>query len=313
VDVSVVVCTYNRARSLRLTLDALAAQVTPSPLEWELIVIDNNSADATRSVVEGFATSAPIRVRYGFEGRQGLSQARNAGIATAAGAILAFTDDDVRPAPDWVASLSVAMRAAGADIVGGRILPAWEAPPPAWLEKRPLLQRELAVMAHPDFAAVVDSHGLPPVWGANMALRKEVFETVGAFDVGRGVRGAKLYRGEEVDLVGRALAAGFRAVYDPRVVVWHRIATDRLRRRYFSRLYFQHAEGRAMVCDEPDGRLVLGVPRLRYWTTVRMIGGWLWAAVRGRTDTLDRWLDCCDAVGFVWGRWKRHRPGLSVE
>jgi glycosyltransferase involved in cell wall biosynthesis len=69
-DLSVIVCTYNRAASLELTLRAFAAQTTPPELTWELVVVDNNSTDATRSVVEAFAAHRAVRVRYLFEGRQ---------------------------------------------------------------------------------------------------------------------------------------------------------------------------------------------------------------------------------------------------
>jgi glycosyltransferase involved in cell wall biosynthesis len=304
-DVSVVVCTYNRAPSLGLTLRALDVQVTPPDLTWELVVVDNNSADATRSVVDAFTATARIQVRYLFEPQQGLSHARNAGIAHARGGIVAFTDDDVRPEPDWVAGVNAALRETGADIVGGRILPAWDHPPPAWLEARPFLRGPLAIMEHPMLGPVVEAGRIPNVWGANMAFRREVFERAGLFDPRRGVTGRKLYRGEEVELLRRALAAGYRAVYDPRVVVWHRIAAGRMRRRYVSRLYFERAEGDVLAQAAPQGRLLLGVPPFVYRRTAHRLGGWLWAAARRCPDTFDRWLESCEAVGSVWGLWKR--------
>jgi glycosyltransferase involved in cell wall biosynthesis len=82
-------------------------------------VVKNNSADNTTGVVEAFAATARVRVRYRVEARQGLSHARNAGLALAEGHIVAFTDDDVGPAPDWVARVVAAMREHGADVLGG--------------------------------------------------------------------------------------------------------------------------------------------------------------------------------------------------
>src|SRR5215470_19173318 len=99
-DVSIIVCTYNRAASLRLTLAALDAQVTSNDLKCELIVVDNNSTDETGAVIKAFAATAHIGVRPLFVARQGLSRARNAGVAYSGGRIIAFTDDDVLPAPD---------------------------------------------------------------------------------------------------------------------------------------------------------------------------------------------------------------------
>ena len=213
-DVSVVVCTYNRAGSLRLTLEALEAQAIPSGIEWELLVVDNNSTDDTRSVVEAFATASRVLVRYVFVAEQGLSHARNVGLGHAKGHIVAFTDDDVRPATHWVASVTEAMRESSVAIVGGRILPAWDRRPPPWLEHDRALRYDLALMEHGAPAEIWDPSGLPAVWGANMAFRREVFERAGLFDPRHGVSGTKLYRGEEVDLVRRALAMGYRVAYD---------------------------------------------------------------------------------------------------
>src|SRR6185503_13879751 len=173
-DISVVVCTYNQASSLRLTLDALAAQVTPPDLAWEVVVVDNNSSDATARVVDAFAATARIRVRYLFVGRQGLSHARNTGLAHANGAVVAFTDDDVGPAPEWLASISIAMRESGADIMGGRILPAWDAPPPPWLRGRAFVPGHFAIMEHAAPAVLRAATGIPAIWGANMAFRRDV-------------------------------------------------------------------------------------------------------------------------------------------
>ena len=304
-DVSVVLCTYNRAGSLEATLRALDEQVVPAGLKWELVVVDNNSADGTRAVVEAFAASARIDVRYLFEARQGLSHARNAGIARGAGAIVAFTDDDVSPAPDWVASVAAVMRETGADVVGGRILPRWEHPPPPWLAGRASLRGAYAIMEHAEPGQVTTSRSSPRVWGANMAFRRGVFATAGAFDTGRGVTGGKLYGGEEWELVKRALAGGRRAVYDPRLVVWHRISSHRMRRRYLSRHYFERAEGEGLAEAPPAGRQLLGAPLFMYGQAAGRIGGWLWAAARRRPDALERWLASCEVMGGLWGRWKR--------
>jgi glucosyl-dolichyl phosphate glucuronosyltransferase len=304
-DVSVVVCTYNRAASLGHTLAALDAQVTPPDLTWELLVVDNNSSDRTRDAVDAFAAAARFRVRYLFERRQGLSHARNAGVAQAQGTVVAFTDDDVHPDRDWVAGVHAVLRDTGADIVGGRILPRWERSRPAWLESRPHLRVPFAIMDHPVGAPLVEARGNPNVWGANMAFRREVFTRVGLFDPGLGVTGQKLYRGEELDLVRRALRAGCRAVYEPSLVVWHRIPPSRMRRRYVARFYFEQAEGDALAQGAPRGRPLLGVPLYMYRSAAERMGKWLWAALRRRPDAFDCWLRGCEAVGSVWGLWKR--------
>ena len=129
-QVSVVIGTYNRAHLLEGTLEALASQEVPGSLEWEIVVVDNNSRDATAQVTTAFSKTTATRVRYVFEPQQGLSHARNRGIREARGAIIAFTDDDVLPASDWIAEIAAAIDRWKADGVGGRILPRWETSPP---------------------------------------------------------------------------------------------------------------------------------------------------------------------------------------
>src|SRR5271156_2755228 len=90
-----ILCTYNRAESLAKALASIAQSTVPDSIQWEVLVVDNNSRDATRSVVEEFWWRDPSRFRYLFEPKQGKSNALNAGIQQARGEILAFTDDDV--------------------------------------------------------------------------------------------------------------------------------------------------------------------------------------------------------------------------
>src|SRR5437016_4174780 len=101
-DISVIVPTYNRAASLRVTLQGLLSQVLPADLSWELLVVNNNSDDETCEVTRMFAATASVPVRYVFEQRQGRSSALNAGIAAAIGEIIALTDDDVRGHGVWL-------------------------------------------------------------------------------------------------------------------------------------------------------------------------------------------------------------------
>ena len=119
---SVIVCTYNRASSLAQTLESLEKQVVRPGTEWEVVVVDNNSRDDTRAVVEGRQRNWP-RIRYLFERAQGLSNARNCGIRAARGEILLFTDDDVCPEPDWVQRILDGMALHECDACGGYIAP----------------------------------------------------------------------------------------------------------------------------------------------------------------------------------------------
>src|SRR4051812_11131860 len=123
-DVSVVVPTYNRARRVAGLLAALRQQESAG-IALEILIVDNGSTDWTPSVVRS-ATAIDPRVRYIPEPRQGASHARNTGIAAATGAIVAFLDDDVVPAPDWVRQLKRAFEEhPEVDCIGGRVEPSW--------------------------------------------------------------------------------------------------------------------------------------------------------------------------------------------
>src|ERR1039458_3873680 len=104
--ISVILCTYNRCQSLPKALNSIAVQTIPDSVDWEVVVVDNNSKDQTRAVVEEFSRQYPGRFRYVFQSQQGLSNARNAGIREAQGDVLAFMDDDVTVEATWLQSLT---------------------------------------------------------------------------------------------------------------------------------------------------------------------------------------------------------------
>ena len=101
-DATVLIATYNRASLLDETLQSIRALRMAPDRTWDVVVVDNNSNDATRAVVERHARDFPVPLRYLFEASQGRSSAMNAGIAAAAGSIVAMTDDDVRVDEGWL-------------------------------------------------------------------------------------------------------------------------------------------------------------------------------------------------------------------
>ena len=131
--ISVIICTWNRAGLLDETLTSLAAADVPPDLHWEVVVVDNNSTDDTRAVVERRARDFPAALRYLFEPRQGKSWAMNTGLASSRFPIVAFADDDVRVSPRWLTAIASAFREdPEIAYVGGPVDPLWEAPCPPW-------------------------------------------------------------------------------------------------------------------------------------------------------------------------------------
>ena len=129
----IVIPTHNRAASLRRTLSSVTRQqyAGSSP---EIIVVNNNSSDETPQVCAEFAPA----VRMVNEPRQGLSYARNTGIASLqhfdADDVIAFIDDDIEAGPDWGAQLAAAFDSdPSVDCAGGRVLASDPGSLPAWL------------------------------------------------------------------------------------------------------------------------------------------------------------------------------------
>jgi glycosyltransferase involved in cell wall biosynthesis len=177
-DVSVVLSTYNRVQVLPRALENLLDQDHDSG-RYEIVVVDNNSSDGTRASIASFAAKAP-NLRYVFERKQGLSHARNSGIHAARAPLIGFTDDDVRVARDWVSTIArLFTDHPEVSCVGGKVLPSWSGPWPAWLTREHW--GPLALVDYGDTAFYVNSTRRLCLIGANSAYRREVFDRVGLF------------------------------------------------------------------------------------------------------------------------------------
>lgn len=171
--ISIIICTRDRADALRQTLAAFAALDIPRGVDCELVVVDNGSSDDTALVVQECRLPC-MAVRYAFEGQAGQSRARNLGLALAAGETIVFTDDDVRPPPDWLARLCAPLWAGEADAVGGGVHLAAGAKQ-AWME--PVHRLMLASTEDLPLGTA-----LPSMLGANMAFARRVLARVPGFD-----------------------------------------------------------------------------------------------------------------------------------
>lgn len=253
---SIIVCTFQRANSLRETLSALKRLETPTNWAVEVIVVDNNSSDDTKAVVDEQRTDWPA-LRYEFEPAQGLSHARNHGIAAAQGEIILFTDDDVLPEADWLEQTIAGLERYGADACGGYIAPIWEAPPPAWLTER--FYGFLAVRTDREDDYPIDSPSLAP-FGANMAFRRAVFDKVGLFDTERGRKGKVLASGEDGEMFERILAAGLKAVFLGKSRVRHKVEAFRMTKAYMRRWRRQTSRNLALSKGLPGSRRIFNIP-----------------------------------------------------
>jgi len=256
-EISVILATYNRADSLKITLASFRGLSIPSRLSWELLVVDNNSKDATREVIESFAKAASFTVRYVLEKIQGRSAALNAGIRVAQGDIVAFTDDDVILHPDWLSSLKNTFDRFDCAAVAGRVVPSWNQPKPDWLE-----MKDQQAVVNFDLGDQYKEIRYPPL-GANSAFRKEVFAKYGLFRLDLGVRGSKhTITCDDTEFGDRLVRAGEKIVYDPQAIIYHPVSPERTTRKYFLTWYYYNGVSLTRTAGLPDaGVFYFGVPR----------------------------------------------------
>ena len=257
-DISVLICTFNRCQSLSKTLDSIASQVMQPSVTWEAVVIDNNSTDGTRELVESYCRSSPALFRYVFEPQQGLSRARNAGIRAAGGDIIVFTDDDVIAESTWLEKLTAPLRTNGWGGGGGRVVPPVDLKLPAWLTVGGDMDLVGALLPIFDLGDKAGEMKRPP-YGANMAFRKSMFEKYGLFRVDLGHCGSKLLSGEDIDFGNRLISAGERLHYEPSAVVHHPVPEERLSKSYFRTWWFDY--GRTRIIERGERPSFFGIPR----------------------------------------------------
>ena len=270
-DLSVVLATYNRAASLRVTLESFLKLAYPEDMTWELVLVDNNSRDSTREVVERFANTAGFPVRYVFEKKQGKSAALNAGVAQAQGEIIAFTDDDVLLHRDWLANLKRAFDEFDCSAVAGKIVPQWNHPKPDWLR----MEGQFAVTNF-DLGDELKEVKVPPL-GANSAFRKDVFIKYGLFRLDLGPNSSRhTITCEDWEFGERLIRGGDRVIYCPAAIVCHPVDPNRTTKKYFLSWYYYNGVSLTRTAGLPEeGVFWFGVPRWLYRELLSNFAKWM--------------------------------------
>ena len=302
--ITVIVCTYNRCQSLAKALASIAAQAIPAAWAWEVLVVDNNSKDQTRQVVEEFRCKHPGRFRYLFELQQGLSHARNAGVREAHGDILAFVDDDVIAEPTWLQNLTADLHDGEWAGSGGRVLPEQTFLPPRWLP----IEGRYALAPLSIFDAGPNAcHLTEPPFGANMAFHKKMFEKYGCFRTDLGRCAESMLSNEDTEFGRRLMAAGERLRYEPSAVVYHPVPMSRLQKSYFLTWWF--AKGRSDIRQfgvPPDTKWhVAGIPLVFLRRSAVSLLRWMVAVEPSRR--FSRKLTASKALGAVLECFRQRR------
>ncbi|WP_243370856.1 glycosyltransferase [Geotalea sp. SG265] len=230
---SVIICTYNRSEFLKQSILSILVQDFTEN-EFEIVVVDNNSTDCTKQVVDQFIESN-ANVKYVLEPRQGLSFARNTGIDAARGEIVIFTDDDVLAGKEWLYNMMKVFDNLDVMGAGGPLRPVWLAPRPDWLPDE--LLEPLTISEFPSAHEIGEFKWPHYPWGANMAFRKDIFAEVGKFATDLGRIGDRLLSNEELELYARIESSGKRIRFAPNAVIYHKVVPERLKKQWF---YHRH-------------------------------------------------------------------------
>lgn len=233
--ISVIICTYNRDKYIYNVLKSLALG-TLEHSAYEIILVDNNCTDNTRSEVDHFCNVFPqVTLRYFVETNQGLSHARNRGIRESKGDILVYVDDDATVNPDYLKTYADWFEShPETDAAGGPIIPHYETgSEPKWMTY--FIKRLLTgYLYFGDKAKPFPGQNYPG--GGNAAYRSRVFEKVGLYNVELGRNGDSLGGGEEKDIFDKMKREGMQFVYLPDAILYHSIPGYKLEADYFNRL-----------------------------------------------------------------------------
>jgi glycosyltransferase involved in cell wall biosynthesis len=307
-DISVVICTWNRADLLRATLEQMCNLRIPSGVSWELLVVNNNSTDHTDSVIASYVGRLPIRGLV--EPRQGVCPAANCALAAAKGDLIIWTADDVLVDSEWLVAYSGAMREwPDAAFFGGPVFPWYESQPPAWLEdSKWVLRGVLAIKNYDDTVRpFVQEEG--PI-GNNLAIRRSINEQF-PFDETLGYVGNRLGGGEDMDVLDRMTRAGMTGIWVGTAKIRHWVPRKRMTYKYIWDWSFAGGVQQARTGRIP-GRSLLGMPLsvVRRWLRgLRLwVSGWI---RRDAPRHVKGWCDLAWQMGIVWGGMRKKARWLA--
>ncbi|MCB0187329.1 MAG: glycosyltransferase family 2 protein [Caldilineaceae bacterium] len=289
ITATVLIPTYKRARYLQQTLEAFTHLNSP-PDTFEVLIVDNNSPDHTREVVAAFAEAhSAFHIRYVFEGRQGVSYARNRGITEAQGEIICLLDDDSPPEPEWLNALLSAFDDPTVGCVGGPAELDYQGQVrPPWLEGD--LQGMLSGFSLPYSTVTPVSAWEQLPYSCNMAVRRRLFAELGAFRPDLDRAGNQALAAGDTEMGKRILEAGWQVLYNPEAKVRHIVAPERLKFDYLYHIGRGLAASHVILTGDPRPHQVLRWLASDLWYATRMLARLVLAVVRRKRLWLDDYI-----------------------
>lgn len=233
IDITVAIPTYNGAEKIPKVFEKLQQQTGLENVNWEIIVIDNNSSDDTSKVVKEYQdiNFLPVELKYYFESQQGASSARQRAVKEAKGELIAFLDDDNLPEINWLAEAVIfAQKHPKAGAYNGKIFGKYETNPP---DNFQVIENHLAIRDRGKKAILFepDKLRLPP--SAGLVVRKKSWlESVPQKTKFTGIIGNLRGSGEDYEILLYLDKAGWEIWYNPSQKIEHYIPASRLEKQY---------------------------------------------------------------------------------
>lgn len=310
----VIIPTYNRQDLLPSTLNSLFAAEVPAGLEVLVTVVDNNSTDETRKVVESFREKFGDRIQYCFEQQQGRSHALNKGITSTTGDLVGVIDDDEEIDRKWITTALEAFRTRQVDFIGGPYVPRWSVKPPEWLPRE--YGGVVGWVDGGDKPVPFDRDYPGILMGGNAVFSRDILSKVGLYTTWLGRTDKGLLTGEDEELYGRLLAIGAKGMYLPDLIIYHHVTRERLTKSYFRRWCFWRGVSLGLL-DRTRSLPVpylFGVPRWHYRKALNGLLSTMTHLVfkpknpaRAFAAELGFW----DWLGLVYGRHFRKEDALT--
>ena len=309
----VIIPTHNRHLMLSRTLDSLLLANQPAGLGVRVTVVDNNSADATRTTVKKYSERFKNGLKYVFEGRQGRSFALNAGIQATDGDLIGMIDDDEEIDQGWYGSIHSMFSSGGIDFIGGPYVPRWGADRPDWLPMNYL--GAIGWIDGGDRVVPFDETYPGILMGGNAVLTRAILNKVGYYNTNLGRSGSRLLAGEDEEMYQRLLSVGARGQYVPDLIIYHYIPPERLLKGYFRRWCFWRGVSAGVI--DRDRRMPVvylgGIPRYLLGAATRglrdVLAGLISNRRRQPSSAFSSELALWDAAGFFYGKHLYRTPG----
>lgn len=290
--VSIIVCTYNRCEQLRKTIESLLNLKYDS---YEIIVVDNNSTDATASVAKEYP------VRYVFESKSGVSFARNTGLDVSHGEFVGFIDDDEIVSDNWIKAMLKAFELEGSvTVVTGPVKPQYLVPLPCWLEDNIYELSEDDKYKKYRLLSTNETLGT----GNSLFIKKSLDGI--RFDPHLGRSKDNLISGEDTDFIQKIYSKGYKAAYSPDALVYHIIPTERITLKFFIRRHF--SEGITEYIRK--GKKVFW--RRLFKPIPDLLGLTLSVLTLNPKRIIARWLRLCQTLGILYGPIYKYKKQRNV-